>query len=338
MDETTGGLTPDEALPVDRNRLDTETTPDEIEIESARLAIEDTRANMSETVDAIKERLSPHRLVEEAKDAAKEKAHDAIAGAVETVKEKVGDAAHSASQTLAPAARAAGTTIMTTGETLVNTIRNNPLPAAMVGIGLGWLAVNAAQQARSKDNYRGYENGWETNRRPYSEFEAPDATSSRGVRDRIGHVGEKVSETASNVTGAVRETASNVAGTVREKSHDVADTVREKSHDVADAARSYTHDAVDSIERFVHDQPLAAGAVAILVCAVVGLAVPATAPEHRLLGTHRDRLLEQAGDKAQDIISKVQTVAEETIGTAKATLKSEAKEQGLVGSSSTFAA
>ena len=87
------------------------------QVEAARLEIERTRAGMGETVDAIQGRLSPENLKEQAKDRVKEatvgRARDARAGIAETV-------------------------------------RANPLPAALTGIGLGWLLMSARQQSQPR--------------------------------------------------------------------------------------------------------------------------------------------------------------------------------------------
>ena len=70
---------------------------------------------MSETVDAIQERLSPQNLKEQAKDRVKEatvgRARDARSG-------------------------------------IVDTVRANPLPAALTG--LGWLLMSARQQSQAQ--------------------------------------------------------------------------------------------------------------------------------------------------------------------------------------------
>src|ERR671917_2654521 len=67
-----------------------------VEIERTRAEIERTRADMGETVDAIQQRLSPENLKEQAKDRVRE----------------------------------------TTVGRAMETIRENPLPAALTGIGL----------------------------------------------------------------------------------------------------------------------------------------------------------------------------------------------------------
>src|SRR3712207_1087798 len=96
---------------------------DRVEIEHTRTEIERTRADMSETVDAIQERLSPENLKEQAKDRVKE----ATVGRAQEA-----------------------------GSGIVETIRANPLPAALTGIGLGWLLVSA-RRSRSEERRVGKE-------------------------------------------------------------------------------------------------------------------------------------------------------------------------------------
>jgi Uncharacterized conserved protein len=347
MDERTGPVMPGEVTPVhwtteDESAVAAQTSgEDEFdpEIESARLAIEETRAEMTETVDAIKERLSPHRLMEEAKDAAKEKAQealsntaDSIRGAVHSVTDKVKgtvtDVAHSASESLGPTAQAAGTKLKSTGEIIVETIRVNPLAAAITGIGLGWLLVSAAQQTQQKKRWStgAYDTvDYTPSSYDATEYESYDATRSRsegGIRESLSHVSGKVGEKV----GKVGEKVGEGAHRVKEGALHAVDSVKDKAQGVATTTREKTSEAVSSLEHFVHEQPLAAGAIAVVVGALVGLALPVSESENRLLGGHRDRLLEQAGDAAQDLLHKVQSVAQDTIGTAKETFKDAAKE------------
>ncbi len=74
------------------------------EVEATRAQIEMTRAEMTETVDALQERLDPQRLKEQAKVQARD-------------------------------------TARSTGSEILETIRQNPVPVAVVGGLLGLLLV-----------------------------------------------------------------------------------------------------------------------------------------------------------------------------------------------------
>ncbi|HYI13807.1 MAG TPA: DUF3618 domain-containing protein, partial [Thermomicrobiales bacterium] len=141
----------------DHNRLNvtasdatTSDDPDAIEHE-----IEQTRAEMSGTIDEIQERLNPERLKEQAKEAA----HDATIGRVTDAKdqavEKVQDLAAQATDKVRSLTGGNGDssdsdgavsqftgTARDTGSTIVETIRANPIPAAIAGAGLGWFLTH----------------------------------------------------------------------------------------------------------------------------------------------------------------------------------------------------
>src|SRR5688500_4183954 len=97
-----------------------------------RAEIRETRERMGETIEEIGERLNPNRL----KAQVKEGIHDATIGRVQDVArntvDKVSDAPRS----------------------IVNVMRENPIPAAMIGIGLGWLFFNRRERNGSSVRYR----------------------------------------------------------------------------------------------------------------------------------------------------------------------------------------
>ena len=126
FDPATDAFRPD-ALSPDLDHLRDEPPNDEVEV--TRIEIERTRADMSETANAIQQRLSPETLKEQAKDRVRE----ATVGRVEEA-----------------------------GSGITETIRENPLPAALTGIGLGWLLVSARRKSAQQPRVR---------RRPYYDYD-----------------------------------------------------------------------------------------------------------------------------------------------------------------------
>src|SRR3954471_74061 len=96
-----------------------------------RAGIEETRTEMSETIEAIQERLNPQHLKEQVKDQVREQFQEAKATVREATIGKAEDMA-----------RNVGNTVDQARYGLMETIRQNPVPAALVGIGLGWLFMN----------------------------------------------------------------------------------------------------------------------------------------------------------------------------------------------------
>ena len=86
--------------------------------------IAETREDLSRTIDEIEHRLNPRRLANQAAESIK----DATIGRVEAMMD-------SASET---AADLAGRT-RDTAASVAGHVRENPLPAALLGLGLGWL-------------------------------------------------------------------------------------------------------------------------------------------------------------------------------------------------------
>ena len=143
----------------------TEGAPDAVII---RAEIEETRAQMGDTLDEIGERLRPSHIKQQIgqgiRDATVGRVEDAARGAFD----KVGGA----------------------GQRLADAARENPIPLAMIGIGLGWLFWGG--RGRSADDYR---------------------DSSRQFESQRGVSG--VAEKASEAAGAVADRARDVASSVR---------------------------------------------------------------------------------------------------------------------------
>jgi ElaB/YqjD/DUF883 family membrane-anchored ribosome-binding protein len=104
-----------------------ESTP---ETERLRAQIEETRAEMSETLDAIQDRLRPGRLAADAKESVKE----ATVGRVRDLTMRAGDTA----------GRVAA-------QSMMDTVRRNPVPAVLIGASAGLVFVYALRRrARSR--------------------------------------------------------------------------------------------------------------------------------------------------------------------------------------------
>ena len=131
------------------------------EILRTRAEIEATRTDMAQTLEAIKDKLNPGDLMDQAKervtsmagdlaDKAKDTVHtmvedvsthakDAVTGAVtgtvDSAKEAVGSVVHSAQDMVSGAvetAKGAGTSV-------IDTIKRNPIPSALAVFGAAWL-------------------------------------------------------------------------------------------------------------------------------------------------------------------------------------------------------
>ncbi len=281
---------------VDRVDVDrVEGDPVEVdEVETTRVEIERTRADMSETVDAIQERLSPQNLKEQAKDRVKEatvgRAREARAGVVETV-------------------------------------RANPLPAALTGIGLGWLLMSARQQGSAQPRYRDDAYRYRTPTNEYArevdeypvapKYLPQEGSEGTSAGDLAGRARDRVGETATHA----QDKAGDLAGRAQDKAGDLGS----RASQLGSQARHQASRAGSGLQRMLNENPLTVGALAVGAGAAIGLAIPETSKEHEVMGEARDTVVEKAQEKAQEVQQSVQRVAEEAQGAAQ----QEAENQGL---------
>jgi ElaB/YqjD/DUF883 family membrane-anchored ribosome-binding protein len=253
------------------------------EVEANRAEIERTRTDMSETVDAIQNRLSPRNLKEQAKEQAKDTAKG-------------------------------------TGSTIMETIRENPLPAALTGIGLGWLFVSARRSSSSSEQEASYREYREYDYPPAYDRVPPDYDYPPRYEER-GTSGPSTGRAMEQAQGRAGETASQA----RDRAEQAASQAQERASQLGSRAQEQARRAGSGFQRMLQENPLAVGALAVGVGAAVGLAVPQTSQEHEAMGEARDSLVEKAQEKAQEAQQRARRVAEE----AQSAAKEEAQNQDL---------
>jgi ElaB/YqjD/DUF883 family membrane-anchored ribosome-binding protein len=273
--------------------------------EYLREEIEQTRDRMSDTLDQLGERLNPNRI----KAQVSENIREATIGRVENM------------------ARHAADRVNEKKDGLLDTIRDNPIPAALIGIGLGWMLFNG----RRDDRYvrdsglngfagTGYLGDISANSPRLRQDEAAGGIGASisydretGVRDRVASATHKVEEKLSDVSHRAGERVTEVAERAQEKVSDVAHRVQYAASDFAGTTRQQAYRVEDRFQRTLQDSPLAVGAVALAVGLAAGFAIPETRRESELMGDARDKLLDRAKEKAVETRDRVQEVAERII-------------------------
>lgn len=211
--------------------------------EAIKADIERTRNEMTEKIDTIQERLSPDNL----KQQAQVMVQDIMQESADAISDFVKSNAQQA------------------GRSLVEAIKHNPLPSAVIGLGLGWLLMNTVNSGRSEDDR--YRNNYAPG--PYGRGMAPGSMSGarapyggsslddvyggqygqvewqephthygngheRGMAAKAGDMAGKAGRTAQDVAGKVGDTAQNVAGTVGGAVQNAAGGVQDAAQSAAD--------------------------------------------------------------------------------------------------------
>lgn len=257
--------------------------------------IERTRDEMEDTVNAIETRLSPARIKEQItsvkdhaigqfKDAKDQVKHELVHDLEEAkfkVKNEIGEARAAVREAtvgkVEHMVQRAGTQVRDAGTSVVGTIRENPIPMALVGVGLGWLIMNGVRSRNSGrafnySSYRGgdfrrggdmgvyggYEGEFGGRRRSYDVRgeQFGDEHFGEGDYGEYGDYGEHGDAGGTGIQGRVRdvsEGARDFAHRAGDKVNDVADNVRERAGEFVETARHRVDDARDYAGRMVGD-------------------------------------------------------------------------------------
>ena len=247
----------------------------EEDAEQIRAEIEDTRADMSQTINEIQERLSPEHLMGQVKETVRE----ATIGKVERVMETIGEVTEPAREAMSRA----GTTIKEAGTSVGNRIWKNPIPIALIGLGVGMLWM------RSR---RG--NGYD-----WSETSTP-----RPRRQNLSGAGQSgQTRYAGTGTGALNQ--------VKESASDLANRSTEALSNLGSKARDGASEVSNRFGQLLRDNPLAVGAVAMAAGTAVGLALPSTRFENEYIGETGERLVDKAQEVARGALDKVEDTAKQ---------------------------
>ena len=290
---------------------------------------------------------------------------------------------------------------MELGRNLGRSVRDNPIPVALIGVGLGWLLLANSRQTdggaqgwregrrmrddrfgggRGHDMYGRYRNkpsrmdqdvtsvhqpmpyeaaarddlvtkahqvGAELQREA---GEAEDTFQDRiaAARGSVLGVTRDAGEAAAAFRDRVEAAMGAAAATVRSLASDAGDTVSHfanRGHAAARDLYDYGHAAARGMSDraggavgqvrdmgsrtvdYVQDQPLLLGALGLTVGAVIGMLVPSTRQERRVVSSLRDSLGETAREVAGEARQRVVRVAETVLETAQEA----SRREGLVG-------
>jgi hypothetical protein len=290
------------------------------ETDELREQIRDTRSRMSDTLDQLGERLNPETVKEQVKDSIRQ----ATVG-------KVSDIARQAKEQVIKMERS-----------LVRTARDNPVPTAMIGIGLAWIILNARRRGPETNGHSvsGDEGTGYVGELGEGESEGAAARLKHGlekVRDQAAELGgtikEKVSEVGertSALASKVGEQTGALASRVGERTAAMASRARESTRRVASSVAEGTKRQAQRVENQYNQTPLVFGLVALAAGLAIGLSLPSTETESRLLGDVSEKATDKAREAVRETTDKVSRVAERVVDEGKRTAGQALREEGLI--------
>jgi hypothetical protein len=247
--------------------------------------------------------------------------------------------------------------------TLGTQIRANPLPVALVGIGIAWLMSGRGTPHVPTPSWGGGDEGVSTGagHSAYSgtslghdEFEGAYASRSGnghgngpGLGSRLGSaassVGSGIGSAASGLGSAVSGVAGALSGAASALSGTAGGVASAARHGGSAAysgagyagrtatrgASHLRHGAADATSTLLHTEPLVLGAIGLAIGAALGALLPTTRTEERYLGEAGEKLRSGAGDLARAALDEGKAIAKDVYGAGMA----KAEEAGLTGES-----
>jgi len=216
-------------------------------------------------------------------DNLKQQAKEAIAGKAQDMVANVGDQAR------------------LTGGRVIDFITENPLPVAAVGLGAIWL-FSMRRGSRSEVS------GDRMARFAYTGPERREPDGRPGLGRRL-------------VDGAdsVRHTVGDAASHAGQRIGELKDRAEERAGQLGGTARARARDAKGGARRMLQENPLALAAGAVVLGVALGMLLPESEPENRLMGETRDEL----GDRISNVASRVKDAAIEAGRDVKETVREE---------------
>lgn len=259
-----------------------------------REEIEETRMELAETVDAIGEKLRPRRIAQEGWQRVKNTSEDGA-------------------------------------NRLVRVVREHPIPMGLIGVGVTWLVIESRR--RSSENWSSTYGTGETD---YADIQHEDVYASPGTyeggsasgrmaeaKDAVSNAAGRVSDKASDAAHRVADLASRAGSRVG----DAAGTVKERAANLGRRTSQQARRAKEGYWDLVERRPMTAGVATLAVGMLIGLLVPSTNRENRMMGETRDELLGRAREMGRETLEKGKDVARSAVDAAGDAAKTAARDE-----------
>lgn len=202
-----------------------------------------------------------------------------------------------------------------TAGTVVNRVRHNPMPAALVGAGIAWLTMRGEDRIAPDATYG-------TNARRWIDTLIPAALAAGSVsylflnRGR-GRNGSGTSDSRERRAderlggGTAASTLDRATEAVRSTSRQARDRVGELGAGVQERWATVKDRTGSEFDHWINENPLVLGIAAVAAGATLGLLIPQTRSEDEVMGEARDSLLRMAQEAAQRAGEKVKAAAQD---------------------------
>jgi ElaB/YqjD/DUF883 family membrane-anchored ribosome-binding protein len=262
----------------------------DVELEHLKASIRDTEQEMVEALKAIQEKLSIESILKQTG----ERARDAVVRRIEIMASRLSESGRNI------------------GSETVDTIKQHPGTAAVIGMGLGFLLVSSlwnrssGKEGEHQETYTGIARG-------DAEHVMHPEQGRRGSvfleDDRSDEQGES-EWTAQETTEA--------PGRTHEKSHRILENLGERATEIGSMARHTARSTQDRASRLVDEKPLIVGVAALAAGVAMGMMCSGAFRERGFAKEARESIrrktlgfVEGAKDKAERVVQEAGAAAKE---------------------------
>jgi Protein of unknown function (DUF3618) len=254
--------------------------------EQLEIEAEETRVQIASTLDELRSRITPGQLLDQALDYARD--------------------------------RGGGAFLHNLGRDVVD----NPIPVALVGSGVAWLAIAGrrspggsagAPETAAASAQDAVSAARESADQTARDWAARTGSVASDLGDRAGEMGMRVRDAAGGAMSALGDTASSAYAATAGTSQRTTDVIG----NTAAAVRSNAAAGGQNIMDFFQEQPLVLAGLGLALGAVLGAALPRTDVEDRLMGEASDHAKDETAALAKQQLDKGKAVAEQAWDAAR---------------------
>jgi len=205
------------------------------------------------------------------------------------------------------------------GENLLTQVRNNPLPTIIAGIGVAWLmAASKRPVSRASEVGQGSSRG-DARASGEADIDATERWSSAAASasDTARAATDSVKDAVNDAVDATADTARRAVDATSRAAQQAADATRYAADRVAETSRNSLRTVTEGYAYLCREQPFLLGAIAVVVGAAVGAALPSTATEDSLIGSTSDAAKSRVKSEAQARAADLRDAAMDAMDTVK---------------------
>lgn len=255
--------------------------------EEIEASIRRTRADIDATLRALEQRLTPRQLMDEGMNYLRQ------SGGAEFV------------------------------SNLRHSVKDNPMPVTLAGIGLAWLMISDRRDRRSSHGMQASAGDTDTDTHTDSDSDTDtrgrQSEAAGSVKDKLSSAGQKLSETTQRAGQKLSETRQQVGqklSQTTEAGRLTLDETKARAGELAQRARDQVQRVQGGLQNLLREQPLALGAIGLAIGAVIAASAPRTRKEDELMGEASDRVTDRLTEAGKEQL-------EGAVGTAADTGESE---------------